>query len=57
MPHVGEKLQEFIEAKVVRDEMIEKLENKALVKDEVTLERKGKKRLHPVHIAKYMEEL
>lgn len=49
----GPRMNDFIEGKTYRDALNTTKGGKALVLDDVSLDRKGKKKLYPVHLANY----
>ena len=49
----GGKIQEYLEAKTYRDNLNATKGNLALELDDVSLDRKGKKRIVPVYLAKH----
>lgn len=53
----ADKLREYVEAKSLREMVSKEKSGKCLEEDEETLDRRGKKRLFPVHLSKYYEKL
>ena len=49
----GDKIREYVEAKSHRETLNNTKGGKALVVEDITLDRLGKKKLVPVHLAKY----
>jgi hypothetical protein len=49
----GGRMQEYLEAKTYRDNLNATKGNLALELDDVSLDRKGKKRLMPAYLAKH----
>jgi len=52
---VGGKMREYLDARSYRESLNRDKGGKALVVDEVTIDRKGKKKLVPIHLAKYLQ--
>lgn len=53
----GAKLEEFVDAKGIREILHFAKSGQGLMEDDETFNRRGKKRVHPVHLQKYYKKL